>query len=180
MKKKSLLLIFGSITISSIRRYVYAHVCYSSRVKRKSLYRKSELHMFLLISGGHWCTNPGTPIWRLHTRVYKGAWNVSANNSETVGHKDKILGHIVYILVFLTFHFLGFFHWTVSNVFFCRFGLKMDIDFAYFGLNSSIVFEGIQECMNVFVISIPNEYERKTNIRIRNGSFKKSFVSVLI
>ena len=122
----------------------------------------------------------GTPIWRLHTKLYKGAWNVSANNSETVGHKDKILGHIVYILVFLTFHFLGFFHWTVSNVFFCRFGLKMDIDFAYFGLNSSIVFEGIQECMNVFVISIPNEYERKTNIRIRNGSFKKSFVSVLI
>ena len=122
----------------------------------------------------------GAPIWRLHTKLYKGAWNVSANNSETVGHKDKILGHIVYILVFLTFHFLGFFHWTVSNVFFCRFGLKMDIDFAYFGLNSSIVFEGIQECMNVFVISIPNEYERKTNIRIRNGSFKKSFVSVLI
>ena len=90
-----------------------------------------------------------------------------------MGHKDKILGQIVYILVF-------FFHWTVSNVFFCRFGLKMDIDFAYFGLNSSIVFEGIQESMNVFVISIPNEYERKTNIRIRNVSFKQSFVSVLI
>ena len=56
----------------------------------------------------------------------------------------------------------------------------MDIDFAYFDLNSSIVFEGIQECMNVFVISIPNENERKTNIRIRNGSFKQSFVSVPI
>ena len=43
----------------------------------------------------------GTPIWRLHTNVYKGAWNVSANNSETVGHKDLRLGRIVYI------HFLA-------------------------------------------------------------------------
>ena len=173
MKKKSLLLIFSGITISNIRRYVYAHVCYSCRVKRKSLLEKVNSISFVDFRRPYWCTNSGTPIWRLHTRLYKGAWNVSANNSETVGHKDKILGQIVYILVF-------FFHWTVSNVFFCRFGLKMDIDFAYFGLNSSIVFEGIQECMNVFVISIPNENERKTNIRLRNGSFKQSFVSVLI
>ena len=42
----------------------------------------------------------GTPIWRLHTKLYKGAWNVSANNSETVGHKDLRFGQIVYILVF--------------------------------------------------------------------------------
>ena len=35
----------------------------------------------------------GAPIWRLHTKLYKGAWNVSANNSsETVGHKDLRLG----------------------------------------------------------------------------------------
>ena len=42
----------------------------------------------------------GTPIWRLHTKLYEGAWNVLANNSETVGHKDLKLGQIVYILVF--------------------------------------------------------------------------------
>ena len=42
----------------------------------------------------------GTPIWRLHTKLYKGAWNVSATNSETVGHKDLRFGKIVYILVF--------------------------------------------------------------------------------
>ena len=42
----------------------------------------------------------GTPIWRLHTKLYKGVLNVSANNSETVGHKDLNLGQIVYILVF--------------------------------------------------------------------------------
>ena len=57
--------------------------------------------MFLLISGGHF----GAPIWRLHTELYKGAWNVSANNSETVGHKDLRLGQIVYILVFYNISF---------------------------------------------------------------------------
>ena len=74
----------------------------SSRVKKRAFNRKSELQMFLLISGGHdvgapkRCTNQ----WRLHTKLYKGAWNVSANNSETVGHKDPRLGQIVYKLVF--------------------------------------------------------------------------------
>ena len=47
----------------------------------------------------------GAPIWRLHTKLYKGAWNVSANNSETVGHKDLRLGKIVYILVFYNISF---------------------------------------------------------------------------
>ena len=45
------------------------------------------------------------PIWRLHTKLYKGAGNVSANNSETVGHKDLRLGQIVYILVFYNISF---------------------------------------------------------------------------
>ena len=47
----------------------------------------------------------GTPIWRLHAKLYKDAWNVSANNSETVGHKDLRLGQIVYILVFYNISF---------------------------------------------------------------------------
>ena len=47
----------------------------------------------------------GAPIWRLHTKLYKGAWNVSANNSETVGHKDLRLGKIVCILVFYNISF---------------------------------------------------------------------------
>ena len=45
------------------------------------------------------------PIWRLHTKLYKGAGNVSANNSETVDHKDLRLGQIVYILVFYNISF---------------------------------------------------------------------------
>ena len=44
-------------------------------------------------------------MWRLHTKLYKGAWNVSANNSETVGHKDLRLGQIVYILVYYNISF---------------------------------------------------------------------------
>ena len=88
----------------------------SSPVKIKSFCRKSELEMFLFIPGGHNCT----PIWRLHTKLYKGAWNVSANYSQTMVHKDLRLGKIVYTLVFYNIHFLGFFHWTVSNLlFFC-------------------------------------------------------------
>ena len=75
----------------------------SSRVKRKNVYRKSELQMFLLISGGH---QNGTAIWRLHTKLYKGAWSVSANNSETdMGHKDLRLGQIVYIKIFYNISF---------------------------------------------------------------------------
>ena len=77
----------------------------SSRVKRKSFYRKSELQMFLLISGGHIgapkrCTNMASPY-----KADKVAWNVSANNSETVGHKDLRRGQIVYTLVFYNISF---------------------------------------------------------------------------
>ena len=97
-------------------RTMFMRTYASSWEKRKSFYRKSELQMFLLSSGGH---IDGAPIWRLHTKLYKGAWNVSANNSETVGHKDLRLGQIVYILVFYNSSFFDFFHWTVANLFFC-------------------------------------------------------------
>ena len=46
-----------------------------------------------------------TQIWRLHTKPYKRCGNVSANNSETVGHEDLRLGQIVYILVFYNISF---------------------------------------------------------------------------
>ena len=77
----------------------------SSRVKRKSFYRKSELQIFLLISGGHIgapkrCTNMASPYKALQRCVY-----VSANNSETVGYKDLRLGKIVCIIVFYNISF---------------------------------------------------------------------------
>ena len=42
-------------------------------------------------------------------------------------------------------------------VFLRRFGLKTGIYFAHFGLESGMVFEGLSERMNVFIVSIPNE-----------------------
>ena len=45
----------------------------------------------------------------------------------------------------------------------------MGINFAHLGLESGMVFEGTTECMNVLIVSIPDEYERKRNMRIRNG-----------
>ena len=71
----------------------------SSRVKRKSFYRRC----FFLFPAAISVHQNGTPTWCLHTKLYKGTWNVSANNSnnsETVGHKDLRLGQIVYTLVF--------------------------------------------------------------------------------
>ena len=74
----------------------------SSRVKRKSFYRKSELQMFLLISGGHIgapkrCTNVASPYNLALQRYVK---RFGKKNSETVCHKDLRFGPIVYIIVF--------------------------------------------------------------------------------
>ena len=49
---------------------------------------------------------------------------------------------------------------------FRRFGLKTGINFAHFGLESGVVFEGTTL---VFIVSIPNEYERKRNMWTGNG-----------
>ena len=65
------------------------------------------------VNTGCFCWFPATiledqncpPIWRLHTKLYKGVWNVSGNNSETVGYKDLRFGQIVYILVFYNISF---------------------------------------------------------------------------
>ena len=45
-------------------------------------------------------------------------------------------------------------------------GLETGILLAHFGLESGMVFEGTKECVNVFIVSIPNELERKRNMRI--------------
>ena len=47
------------------------------------------------------------------------------------------------------------------------FGLKTGIHFAHFGLESGTVFEGTTECMNVFILSIPDEH--RGNKRFRNA-----------
>ena len=71
----------------------------SSRVKRKGFLEKANSRCFCWFPAAILVHQNGAPIWRFHTKLYKGAWNVSANNSEIVGHKELRLGQIVYILV---------------------------------------------------------------------------------
>ena len=49
-----------------------------------------------------------------------------------MGHKDLRLGQIVYMLVFYKIHFLGFFHWTVSNLLFCCVTVKTIYSWKFF------------------------------------------------
>ena len=78
--------------------------------------------MILLISDGH----IGAPkrYTNMASHAYKALQTcVSANNSESVGHKDVEKLFMYYS--FISFRFIGFFHWTVSNLFFCRVTVKM-------------------------------------------------------
>ena len=113
----------------------------SSGMKRKSFYGKVNSRCFCWfpvaifgVSKKHRPWKPSlcfldiqflyqncTQIWHLHTKLYNGAWNVSENNSETVGDIDLRLGQIVYIYQsFVKFRFLGFFYKMVSIYFLCR------------------------------------------------------------
>ena len=42
-----------------------------------------------------------------------------------------------------------------------RFGLKTGIDFNYFGLEGFWFSRELRECMNVFIVSIPNEKKER-------------------
>ena len=102
-------------------------------------------------------TPPRPPIWRLHTKLYKGPWNVSANNSKAVGHKDLRFGQIVYILVlFITFHFFGF---SIGRfpIFFCALFIawqwKRRIPCAWTKLKTSWKLERIIDILWTFLIN---------------------------
>ena len=47
----------------------------------------------------------GAPIWRLHTKLCRGAWNILANNSETMGAKTWDLDRLFKILSLITWRF---------------------------------------------------------------------------
>ena len=49
------------------------------------------------------------------------------------------------------------------------FGLKTGTHFAQFGMESGMVFEGTTGVYESFIVSIPNENERKIIMRIRDG-----------
>ena len=70
---------------------------------------------------------------------------------------------------------------TPHRVGFLRpFGLKTGINFAHFGLESGMVLGGATGVyMNVFIVSIPNEQERKRNMQFEMD-LNNFFVCALI
>ena len=95
--------------------------CASSRVKRRSFYRKSELQMFLLISSGHIGAPKRYPTWRPNTKLYKGAWNVPANNSRNCGATKTWEKLIILAKLFILAFYNTSFSWLLPlDVFLCR------------------------------------------------------------
>ena len=88
---------------------MFVRTCSSSRVKKRAFIKKVISRSFCWFPPAILVHQNGAPIWRLnaklYTAVYKGACNVSANNSETVDHKDLRLEQIVYKLVFCNISF---------------------------------------------------------------------------
>ena len=76
------------------------------------------------------------PTWRLHTRLYKVAWNVSANNSETVCCTDLRLGEIIYVLVFYNISFSWLF--SLNGLEFIFLWHDSENDVIYFKMKLSI------------------------------------------
>ena len=76
------------------------HTYSSSPLKKRAFKEKVNSRCFCWFPVAILVHQNGVPIWRLHTKLYKGAWNVLTNNSETVDHKDLRLGQIVCKLVF--------------------------------------------------------------------------------
>ena len=98
--------------------------------KERAFIEKVNSRCFCWFLAAIFVYQSGAPIWHLHTKLYKGAWNTWANNSEIVGHncKDLRLGQIVYILVFYNISFswlllldsfqYNFFCVTVKTIYF--------------------------------------------------------------
>ena len=92
----------------------------SSRVRGKSFIEKVNSRCFFFNSGGHIgapkrCTNMASPnkaLQRCVKRFDKKLRNYGPQRPET-------WTFCLYIGLFITFHFLGFFHWTVSNLIVC-------------------------------------------------------------
>ena len=56
-----------------------------------------------------------------------------------------------------------------------RFGLKTGIDFPYFDLEGFWFLRELRECINVFIVSIPNEKKEREICKFEMD-FKKSFL----
>ena len=93
------------------KNYAKNHACTTNGIPVKQWLCHLLLHEGL----GRHVTGIQGPDWNkfytmgkllfIHESAWVGGWNVSANNSETVGHKYLRLGQIVYILVFYNISF---------------------------------------------------------------------------
>ena len=93
------------------KNYAKNHACTTNGIPVKQWLCHLLLHEAL----GRHVTGIQEPDWNkcyamgnalfIHKGAWVGAWNVSANNSETVGDKYLRLGQIVYILVFYNISF---------------------------------------------------------------------------
>ena len=109
LKKKSLRVSswFSAVYPFQVLEDVFMRKYASSRVKRKSFYRKSELQMFLLISDGHIGVST-SPYWKVRETFPQITQKLWAT-------KTWDLAKLFIYYSFITFHFLGFFHWLISN-----------------------------------------------------------------
>ena len=118
-EKKCLLLIFSSITIPSIRRYFYAHVCQFSSEKKELLQKKCTPDVFVDFRRPNWSTKTvhqygvsiqsSTNVRETFQQITQKLWATKTRDLDKLFKNQSLI----------TFHFLGFFHWTVSNSFFC-------------------------------------------------------------
>ena len=113
---------------------MFVRKCSSSRVKKRAFIKKVISRSFCWFPPAILVHQNGAPIWRLNAKLYKGACNVSANNSETVDHNDLRLEQIVYKLVFCNISFSrllpldGFqFIFCCVTVIYRRFSRKSDL-----------------------------------------------------
>ena len=99
LEKKSLCSWLSAVKPFWMLEHVSMYTDASSRVERKSFYRKTEHQMFFADFWQPYLCEKTLRKWRLHTKHYNGVWNVSANNSETVGHIDLRLGQMYITLL---------------------------------------------------------------------------------
>ena len=71
--KKPFLLIFSSLTISSIKRCVFCTRMLALEWKGRAFIEKVNSRCFCWFSAAILVDQNSTPTWRLHTKLYKGA-----------------------------------------------------------------------------------------------------------
>ena len=111
----------------------------SSRVKRRSFYRRSKLQMFWLIFGGQYGVSiqSSTKVRETFRKITQKLWATKTWDLDKLFKNQSLI----------RFHFLGFFYWTVSNLFFVAWQWKRSICTAH----STRVEPSRQNCLRVLI-----------------------------